>query len=169
MTAQLTLPLALVLAAFCSALYAIFLQSERGRFIAEELTWVSVVIGVGICFLVSLLIIPLKWVAYFLGIFFCAAIPIIYRSLANYFDRCSDGDSPADKIVRKRIANNVIDSLEDTSALCRDAVQCHQKVMDRLTDLDVSDSELMMHLYEILSDVQAIWRKARAARNGEYV
>ena len=112
---------------------------------------------------------PLKRVAYFLGIFAFAAIPIIYRSLGNYFDRCKEGKSPIDKIVRKRIANNVIDSLEDTSALCRDAVQCHQKVMDRLTDLGISDTELMMHLYEILSDVQSIWRKARAARNGEYV
>ena len=169
MPSQLMLPLALVLAAFCSALYAIFLQSEKGQFIAEELTWVSVIIGVGICFLVSLLVVPLEYVAYFLGIFAFAAIPIIYRSLGNYFDRCKEGKSPIDKIVRKRIANNVIDSLEDTSALCRDAVQCHQKVMDRLTDLGISDTELMMHLYEILSDVQSIWRKARAARNGEYV
>lgn len=169
MTTQLMLPLAFVLAAFCSALYAIFLQSEKGRFIADELTWVSVVIGVSLCFLVSLLIIPVRYVVRFLGVFFCAAIPIIYRSLSNYFDRCKEGESPVDKIVRKRIANNVIDSLEDTSALCRDAVQCHQNVMDRLADMDINDSELMMHLYEILSDVQSIWRKARAARNGEYV
>jgi hypothetical protein len=57
-------------------------------------------------------VIPLKWVAYFLEILAFAAIFIIYRSLSNYFDRCKEGESPVDKIVRKRIANNVSDSLE---------------------------------------------------------
>src|SRR5512139_1035923 len=73
----------LVLAAVWGTGYALFLQRYPGRFLAARLTWLAVVIGIGVDLMI--VCVAVDWSAALLvtGIMGFSAIPIIVRSLVN--------------------------------------------------------------------------------------
>lgn len=64
--------------------YAWFLQTRKaGRFLAARYTWLTVVIGDGMCLLIARLVLgTTEWLTV-CAIFALAGIPIIIRSLIN--------------------------------------------------------------------------------------
>ena len=64
--------------------YAAFLQTRKaGRCLAARYTWLTVVIGDGVCLLISRLVLgTTEWLT-ICAIFAVAGIPIIIRSLIN--------------------------------------------------------------------------------------
>jgi hypothetical protein len=75
--------LGLVLAAIWGAAYAVFLQTYPGRFLAARLTWLSVVIGVGVDAAIVALVFGLPLALLVTGIIGVSAGPIVLRSLIN--------------------------------------------------------------------------------------
>ena len=76
--------LAIILAAIWGAMWAAFIQlNYHGRFLAARLTWLSVVIGVGVDTIILLLIIPLEIWIIVMAVISASALPIIARSLLN--------------------------------------------------------------------------------------
>lgn len=61
--------------------WACFLDTEDGKWLARSRTWVTVVIGVGVSVLLSLLVVPPLWTAFVLLGLALASIGIIRRSL----------------------------------------------------------------------------------------
>src|SRR5574341_46045 len=75
--------LALILALIWGAIWALFLQTYHGRFLAARLTWLSVVIGIGVDLLILLLVVPLAEWLIVGGVIAASSLSIIARSLIN--------------------------------------------------------------------------------------
>lgn len=76
--------LAVIVAVIWGASLALFLQFNRyGRFMAVRLTWLTVVIGVGVDLVILLFVVPIvQWVAVAVVIA-GSSLPIIARSIMN--------------------------------------------------------------------------------------
>ncbi len=74
----------LILGAIWGVVYAWFLQTRpAGRFLAARYTWLTVVIGNGMCLLIARLVLgTTEWLTV-CAIFTVAGLPIIARSLLN--------------------------------------------------------------------------------------
>jgi len=66
-----------------SSLYALFLESGPGRWLAEERTWLSVVIGVGYVTLLMRFLGPAPAWTDWLVAWGVSGVPVIVRSLAH--------------------------------------------------------------------------------------
>jgi hypothetical protein len=75
--------LAIILGAVWGAVWALFLQTYAGRFLAARFTWLAVVVGVGVDLLIALLIVPLETWLEVAAIIAASAVAIIGRSLWN--------------------------------------------------------------------------------------
>ncbi len=76
--------IALLLAGIWGTLYALWLQRTRsGAFLAARMTWLSVVIGVGVNLLIALLVIDAQTWLVLVVLFFVSGIPVIIRSISN--------------------------------------------------------------------------------------
>jgi hypothetical protein len=76
--------LAVIVAAIWGALWAAFIQfNYHGRFLAARLTWLSVVIGIGVDLLILALVIPLDALIAVVAVIGASSLPIIARSLFN--------------------------------------------------------------------------------------
>jgi len=74
--------LALIVGAIWGALWALFIERTRsGKFIAARLTWLSVVIGVGVDLLIAMLVIDFEAWWRVVAIISASSIAIIARSL----------------------------------------------------------------------------------------
>ena len=79
-----TIVLAVIVAAFWGAMWAAFIQfNYHGRFLAARLTWLSVVIGIGVDLLILALVIPLDAFIAVVAVIGASSLPIIARSLIN--------------------------------------------------------------------------------------
>lgn len=74
---------ALVLALIWGVVWALFLQTFPGRFVAARMTWLSVVIGVGVDLVILLLVVPVDTLMLVTAVIGLSAIPIIGRSILN--------------------------------------------------------------------------------------
>jgi hypothetical protein len=74
---------ALILAAVWGVVWALFLQSRSGRFVAARYTWLAVVIGVGVDLLIGLLVMPLEMWLQMAAIVALSSIGMVTRSLWN--------------------------------------------------------------------------------------
>jgi len=76
--------LAVIVAALWGAMWAAFIQfNYHGRFLAARLTWLSVVIGIGVDLLILALVIPLNELIAVVAVIGASSLPIIARSLIN--------------------------------------------------------------------------------------
>jgi hypothetical protein len=76
--------LAVIVAALWGALWASFIQfNYHCRFLAARMTWLSVVIGIGVDLLILALVIPLEALLAVVAVIGASALPIIARSLIN--------------------------------------------------------------------------------------
>jgi len=74
----------LVIAAIWGVLWATFLNhTYAGRFMAARLTWLTVVIGIGVDLIIALFIVPLDAWLRIAGIITASSIAVIARSLIN--------------------------------------------------------------------------------------
>ena len=73
----------MVLAAIWGTGYAVFLQTYPGRFLAARLTWLSVVVGIGVDAAIVGLVFGLAEALLVTGIIGASAAPIVLRSLIN--------------------------------------------------------------------------------------
>jgi hypothetical protein len=73
----------MLLALIWGVVWAVFLQSNSGRFLAARFTWLTVVIGIGGDLLIGLLVVPLEAWAMVTGIVALSSIGVIVRSLWN--------------------------------------------------------------------------------------
>lgn len=79
-----TIVLAVIVAALWGAMWAAFIQfNYHGRFLAARLTWLSVVIGIGVDLLILALVIPIDALIAVVAIIGASSLPIIARSLIN--------------------------------------------------------------------------------------
>ncbi|MGV0974473.1 MAG: hypothetical protein ACOYBO_00935 [Azonexus sp.] len=79
-----TTVLGIILAALWGAMWAAFIQfNYHGRFLAARMTWLSVVIGIGIDLLILALVIPLDALIAVVAVIGASSLPIITRSLLN--------------------------------------------------------------------------------------
>lgn len=78
---------ALFLALIWGVIYALWLQTtRRGKTLAARLTWISVVLGVGVDWLISALILEAHiWLLLF-AVFALSGLPIVIRSVNNEID-----------------------------------------------------------------------------------
>jgi len=74
---------ALSLAVIWGLAWALFLQTFPGRFLAARLTWLTVVIGIGVDLLILLLVVPIETLVMVTAVIGLSAIPIIIRSINN--------------------------------------------------------------------------------------
>ncbi len=76
--------LAVIVAVIWGAMWAAFLEFNRhGRFIAARMTWLSVVIGVGMDLVILLAVLPFDlWLRMF-GVVSASSVCIIGRSVIN--------------------------------------------------------------------------------------
>ncbi len=74
----------LILAVIWGGLWAAYLQFSRyGRYLVLRRTWITVVVGIGVDLLISLMVIDLNtWLLIF-AIVACSSIGIIARSIYN--------------------------------------------------------------------------------------
>jgi hypothetical protein len=99
-----TIVLAVIVAAVWGALWAAFIQfNYHGRFLAARLTWLSVVIGIGVDLLILALVIPLDAFIAVVAIIGASSLPVITRSLLNesldarlYFQLKHERNQPSD-------------------------------------------------------------------------
>jgi len=75
--------LAVVLGAVWGGVWALFLQTYPGRFLAARFTWLSVVVGVGVDLLIAMLVVPLDYWLPLVAIVGASSLAIIGRSLFN--------------------------------------------------------------------------------------
>lgn len=73
----------IVLAAVWGTGYALFLQTYPGRFLAARLTWLSVVIGIGVDLVIAAVAIGLETALLVGGLIALSAVPIVVRSFVN--------------------------------------------------------------------------------------
>lgn len=74
----------LALGIIWGTVWALFLQrTYAGRFMAARLTWLTVVIGIGVDLVIALFIIPLDAWLRIAGVIAASSIAIIARSLLN--------------------------------------------------------------------------------------
>ncbi len=64
-------------------IWALFLQTYPGRFLAARFTWLTVVVGIGLDLLIALLVVPLDIWLWLVAIIAASSVPIIGRSLFN--------------------------------------------------------------------------------------
>lgn len=77
-------PLALLLGLIWGAVWAAFLQFNRGgQWLASSRTWIAVVVGVGGNLVIARLLLPFRLWSALIGIFAVSSLPIIARSLHN--------------------------------------------------------------------------------------
>jgi len=70
----------------CSTGYALILQkTKQGQWLAGRRTWLSVVLGVGLVLLASLILIPREHWFIIVGAFGIAGAPICIRSFLNEY------------------------------------------------------------------------------------
>jgi hypothetical protein len=74
---------AFAILALLSAIYAIALETERGKWLATERTWVTVIIGCGIVLIVLLVVLPFESWLRVVAAFAIAGTPMAIRSLNN--------------------------------------------------------------------------------------
>jgi hypothetical protein len=99
-----TIVLAAIVATVWGALWAAFIQfNYHGRFLAARLTWLSVVIGIGVDLLILALVIPLDAFIAVVTVIGASSLPIIARSLLNessdwrlYFQLKHERNQPSD-------------------------------------------------------------------------
>jgi len=93
---------ALILAFIWGIGWARALQTFPGRFLAARLTWLSVVIGIGVDLAILLLIIPFETLVIVTAVIGLSAIPIIGRSILNEIRDQKDlhGNGKKDKISK---------------------------------------------------------------------
>lgn len=73
----------LILAGIWGTLYALFLQTYPGRFLAARFTWLSVVIGVGLDMALVAVIVGVTEALLITGLIGVSAAPVVLRSLVN--------------------------------------------------------------------------------------
>jgi hypothetical protein len=79
-----TIVLAVIVAALWGAMWAAFIQfNYHGHFLAARLTWLSVVIGIGVDLLILALVIPLDAIIAVVAVIGASSLPVIARSLFN--------------------------------------------------------------------------------------
>lgn len=79
----MTIAFAAVLGVLWGIIWALALSTPLGRFLARRLTWLTVVIGIGVDLLIMLIVLPLEqWLA-ICAIVASSSIGIIGRSLVN--------------------------------------------------------------------------------------
>lgn len=78
---------AFILAGIWGAMWAAFLQRNyHGRFLAARMTWLTVVIGIGVDMAILILVIPFEMWIRVLAVIAASSIAIIARSLRNEAD-----------------------------------------------------------------------------------
>ena len=70
-----------------STIYAIALQTERGKWLATDRTWYSVVAGCGMVLLMLLSVLPFDMWLRVVAAFFVAGLPMVIRSINNDWKR----------------------------------------------------------------------------------
>lgn len=76
--------LAVIMAVIWGGALALFLQFNRhGRFVAARLTWLSVVIGIGVDLVILLFVIPFEYWHVVLAVIAGSSLAIIARSIIN--------------------------------------------------------------------------------------
>lgn len=76
--------LAIILGAIWGVIWGSYLQFTRtGQWLASSRTWITVVVGVGMNLLISLLFLPVSLWLHLIGLFAISSFPIILRSLHN--------------------------------------------------------------------------------------
>ncbi len=73
----------MVFALIWGAGYAVFLQTYPGRFLAARLTWLSVVIGVGVDMVLVAVCVDVNLAVSVTVLIGMSAVPIVVRSLVN--------------------------------------------------------------------------------------
>lgn len=138
-----------IFAAFCwGILYALFLQHHRiGKYWARERTWVAVVVGIGVDFIIA---INGDWLTV-LAVTAVSAIGIIGRSLSN--------EQKGGSFHR----NKVLWNLEDAIALCiKQAELLHDILSNGKRDTEA------LSISQAVSLTHQIKEKLVNARKGEY-
>jgi hypothetical protein len=74
---------AFILALIWGVVWALCLQTKRGRFLAARLTWMAVAIGIGVDLLIVLLLVPIEIWLQLVVVVALSAIGIVARSLSN--------------------------------------------------------------------------------------
>lgn len=138
-----------VFAAFCWGLgWAVYLQfSRRGRWLAEERTWITVVVGIGVDLLIAF---NADWLT-------CAAViiassgGIIWRSLVNEKKRAGLG------------RNKTLWAFEDVVVLTKEAMEIADDVVESL-----ADGPSIVRARELIQKLQRAHLIASGALNGHY-
>ncbi len=136
--------------------YAAFLQfTEQGRFLADHRTWITVVIGVGTCFIIGFN--ADYWTL--LIIFALSSIGIIYRSIHNEI-----------KIDRTPL-KNITNSYNTKQSIDAVLMELHDmnKAIDTLLGTSLTDSNVVKLLSLLLQRIDYCKEALRAARLGKYV
>jgi len=129
-------------------LWALFLQFHRlGRFMADERTWITVVIGVGVDLVIG---IGTVWWEMWLVVV-CSSIGIIARSLIN--------ESSRDKLPS---GYKVLWGLEEIIALSRELIEQLEAL------IETEDAGRVVRVSRAVRMAHLISRRARDARQGEY-
>lgn len=76
--------LAVFLAGIWGLVYAVWMQrTHAGAFFSARLTWLSVVVGVGLTLLIALIVIDVDLWLVLVSLFAASGTPIVIRSLIN--------------------------------------------------------------------------------------
>jgi hypothetical protein len=138
-----------LLATIWGILYAVWLQnSKMGAFIADERTWLSVVIGIGVD---MLLVIGSVWWQVWLVVTL-SGFGVIARSLIN----ASDQSKPPS-------GYKMLWSMEDSIAALIKMIQVLEEVLE-----DVTEAQVVAKLSRALGLAHRACDAVKAARNGEY-
>lgn len=130
--------------------WAAYLQfTERGQFLAQKRTWVTVVVGVGVDLLIAW---PAGWYTITLVIA-ASSIGIIFRSLSNE-EKADDVNWQGYKVKH---------GLEDAAAIVSDVI----KQLQRILDENQLPAPEVAAISRTLSRTQKLKETILAARRGE--
>lgn len=150
---QISIDLVLIgrclLAAIWGILYAVWLQnSKMGAFIADERTWLSVVIGIGVDMLLG---IGAEWWQIWL-IVVLSGFGVIARSLINESDR-----------QKPPSGYKMLWSMEDAIATLIKLIAILEEVLE-----DVTEAQVVAKLSKALGLAHRALDSVQAARQGQY-
>jgi len=138
---------------------AFFLQRTKlGQYLAVERTWITVVVGVGIDWLIAAGMDLYTWLVMG-GIIAASAFGIIIRSIRNEHKKArKNGRNPIHY-------NNMVNSLDEASAM---AMDLNNAVLRLLRDSQELKREDILAIKDIIATSTTLQIKVTDARKGEY-